>query len=420
MPDISKLNIDPKILDSLSEQEKKVLLETLSNMSKGDSGLYQQLKYQDFDEIPVDIETFLYDKNYLGNGLIDSEGRFTVFPFGVFNHCSNLCYLLLNWVGGITMKKACGLTRALKYERRYQEATQSIDIGEFTSFYNSHNDAECREHYQLTTTMLQRFIKEHEIHKTIERFKILSYRTRLERYGDGTYRNQAKAKETKLRKYGVETYNNGAQISKTRRSFSAERREQIEAKRRATCLDKYGYEVSSQAPEVKNKASQTCQRKYGVPYYCMTENCRKNSFNNSSYNQAFATLLKERGIAYQAEVWIGRFSYDFFLSDFNIYVEIDPFAYHNVSWSPVGEIKSPLYHQEKTLKALEVGSFCIHIFDWMKPEEILDRIQQGYYQQRSPRQVQPRKFFYNFKLKQLSSVENSDTVTIFDDGVDYE
>ena len=86
MPDAAKLqlnNIDPEVLNNLSEQERKVLIETLSNISKGDSSLYRQLKYQDFDEIPVDIETFLHDKNYLGNGLIDSEGRFTVFPYWI-------------------------------------------------------------------------------------------------------------------------------------------------------------------------------------------------------------------------------------------------------------------------------------------------------------------------------------------------
>lgn len=86
MPDTSKLQlnkIDPKILDNLSEQEREILLKTLSNMSKGDDKLYQKLKYQDYDEIPVDIETFLTDKKYLGNGLIDPEGRFTVFPYWI-------------------------------------------------------------------------------------------------------------------------------------------------------------------------------------------------------------------------------------------------------------------------------------------------------------------------------------------------
>ena len=86
MPDTSKLQlnkIDPKILDNLSEQEREILFKTLSNISKGDDKLFQKLKYQDYDEIPVDIETFLTDKNYLGNGLIDPEGRFTVFPYWV-------------------------------------------------------------------------------------------------------------------------------------------------------------------------------------------------------------------------------------------------------------------------------------------------------------------------------------------------
>lgn len=81
MPDIS--GIDESLLNGLSEQERKILFDTLSNLSKGDSGLLNKLKYADFDEIPVDVETFLHDKNYLGNGLIDAEGRFTVFPYWV-------------------------------------------------------------------------------------------------------------------------------------------------------------------------------------------------------------------------------------------------------------------------------------------------------------------------------------------------
>lgn len=79
MPDISL--IDKSLLDGLSEQEKKVLLDTLSKLSEGDNTLLNELTYADFAEIPVDVETFLHDKRYLGNGLIDSENRFTVFPY---------------------------------------------------------------------------------------------------------------------------------------------------------------------------------------------------------------------------------------------------------------------------------------------------------------------------------------------------
>ena len=56
MPDIS--GIDESLLNGLSEQERKILFDTLSNLSKGDSGLLNKLKYADFDEIPVDVETF--------------------------------------------------------------------------------------------------------------------------------------------------------------------------------------------------------------------------------------------------------------------------------------------------------------------------------------------------------------------------
>lgn len=83
MPDISKLNIKSELLSSLSEQEKRELSKILSDLSKGKTESYDDLKYADYEEIPTDIETFLTDKQYLGNGLIDPDGRFTVFPYWV-------------------------------------------------------------------------------------------------------------------------------------------------------------------------------------------------------------------------------------------------------------------------------------------------------------------------------------------------
>lgn len=123
MPDTSKLQlnkIDPKILDNLSEQEKEILLKTLSNMSKGDDKLFQKLKYQDYDEIPIDIETFLTDKNYLGNGLTDN-GKFTVFPYWVkmlkklFPDNITTAYNTLILTGGIGLGKSLVAVLALLY-----------------------------------------------------------------------------------------------------------------------------------------------------------------------------------------------------------------------------------------------------------------------------------------------------------------
>lgn len=74
-------NVEKK-LEGLSEEERKVALEILKQYSEeGTSNLYDSLIYQDYQEIPVDIHTFLHDKNYLGNALYDQEGRFTLFPY---------------------------------------------------------------------------------------------------------------------------------------------------------------------------------------------------------------------------------------------------------------------------------------------------------------------------------------------------
>lgn len=74
--------IDLEALNKLSPEEKKVAIDILKQVaSSGNSELLDTLKYSDFDEIPVDIHTFLHDKKYLGNALYDKDGRFTLFPY---------------------------------------------------------------------------------------------------------------------------------------------------------------------------------------------------------------------------------------------------------------------------------------------------------------------------------------------------
>lgn len=69
-------------LNNLSPEEKDAVLKILNQYStSGASELFNQLKYVDYEEVPVDINTFLHDKKYLGNGLYDADGRFTLFPY---------------------------------------------------------------------------------------------------------------------------------------------------------------------------------------------------------------------------------------------------------------------------------------------------------------------------------------------------
>lgn len=71
-------------LNGLSPKEREYALKILNEMSSaGASQTYQDLRTADYEEIPVDIETFLKSPMYLGKGLINEEGKFTVFPYWV-------------------------------------------------------------------------------------------------------------------------------------------------------------------------------------------------------------------------------------------------------------------------------------------------------------------------------------------------
>ena len=69
-------------LMDLNPEEREAALKILAELSeKGKSEQLDDYLYSDFDEIPVDIYTFLHNKTYLGNALYDQEGRFTLFPY---------------------------------------------------------------------------------------------------------------------------------------------------------------------------------------------------------------------------------------------------------------------------------------------------------------------------------------------------
>lgn len=74
-------NIGKEQLEKLSPEERKVALSILEQyVKKGSSEIFNNLIYDDYEEIPVDILTFIDDPNYLGNGTM-SEGKSTVFPY---------------------------------------------------------------------------------------------------------------------------------------------------------------------------------------------------------------------------------------------------------------------------------------------------------------------------------------------------
>ena len=112
-----------KELEGLSEQERKEVEKILKEFStKGASDTYNALMWKDYEEIPVDIETFLKDPRYLGKGLIDDEGRFTVFPYWVetmkkvFPNNRDTAYNTLILTGAIGIGKSFFADLCLLYQ----------------------------------------------------------------------------------------------------------------------------------------------------------------------------------------------------------------------------------------------------------------------------------------------------------------
>lgn len=71
-----------KELDNLTEEERELALKILNEYSAtGTSKSFEKLQNADYDEIPVPIEEFLHNPRYLGSGLTDAEGKFTLFPY---------------------------------------------------------------------------------------------------------------------------------------------------------------------------------------------------------------------------------------------------------------------------------------------------------------------------------------------------
>ena len=75
-------NLNLSTLDALSPIEKEYALKILQELaSNGQSEDYDSLKYADYNEIPVDIETFLTDDNYLGQAWKDATGKLKLYDF---------------------------------------------------------------------------------------------------------------------------------------------------------------------------------------------------------------------------------------------------------------------------------------------------------------------------------------------------
>lgn len=200
------------------------------------------------------------------------------------------------------------------------------------------------------------------------------------RYGNENYNNQEKFKQTMQNKYGINYTNESLELKTKQQNTMIKRygvptalnKGPLRDKIDQIILQKYGTRNFASTP----KAIATCMKKYGVPYYCMTEECRKLAHTPISQNNLkFKEKLEQLGYEVQLEFAINNFQYDLKVN--NILIEIDPTFTHNSFIGPkfsndsIGKPKDKNYHYIKTKNAIDNNYRCIHIFDWDNIYKIL-------------------------------------------------
>lgn len=76
------LDITDEEFQQLDKEEREFVIKIIKEYQEtGESKTLDNLYKRDYEEIPVDIHTFMHSSKYLGNALYDPEGRFTIFPY---------------------------------------------------------------------------------------------------------------------------------------------------------------------------------------------------------------------------------------------------------------------------------------------------------------------------------------------------
>lgn len=211
-----------------------------------------------------------------------------------------------------------------------------------------------------------------------------NFETRINKYGSVNYYNISKCKETKYKNHGDENYNNITKCQQTKELRYGDKNynnylknEETKLSRyndafynnrdaaKSTCLEKYGVEYTTQIPAVRVKRKATCLEKYNVPYTCLLPSCKVKG-NNSKPNKDFEDLLIKNNLVinedYIREFTIEDKSYDFKLIKYNLLIEINPTATHNITTSVYKtEPKGYNYHVDKRQLANKFGYTCICI-----------------------------------------------------------
>lgn len=391
----------------------------------------EDFKHPDINNLTGSVVIYEIKRNYpeLYQYIIENKGddAFVEFMFRMYHHMDNkpTCVVCGNQVKFKTLHlgyaRTCGRACTAKDPQTIQKSKQTIltkygveNISQLESIQNIKRQ-HSMEKYGVDSPNKVDSIKkkQHENHKKspipkkkraihekhwtnrekcretmMERYGVASLFEKPEfqekirhikeqKYGDKFYTNREKYNQTSLDKYGVKWGMSTKEAQDKARKTTMERYgvpftfmdDDFQKQIHQDIKNKYGVNSMTQLDDIKDKINQTCLKKYGVNWACQRMDARVYS-NDSKPNKKFAKLLDKYNIKYEREFVLNNYSYDFKIND--ILVEINPWATHNIDWSPFNNPVKKNYHKKKSDIAInEYGYKCICIWDWDDMETVI-------------------------------------------------
>ena len=259
--------------------------------------IYDYLK----ENFNIEVTNYQFKRDYIQNPLFITNKHNSEKPFNedlvYLYEVLNLSQAMLGKIFKIkrtTVQKWCRLCGLQKNQ---------LDV-------NNSRKMTCQLIYGHTTNM-----------KT-DRFREITKRTKLERYGNENYCNVIKAKQTKLERYGNENYVNSE-------------------KRKRTTLDRYGCDWIVQTDNFKEAYKNTCRKKYGYDHPMKNKEIQEKAYStqlkNGSWGKSISPQEREIKdlldkkflnilIQYRSEKY--PFKCDFYIPSKDLYIEYQGYFKH--------------------------------------------------------------------------------------------
>lgn len=209
----------------------------------------------------------------------------------------------------------------VEYKKRnkitYNDMIQNVPKEMFVDYYFNHSAEQTMSHFQIGSTIFNKFLKYYQIKKPQNMINDLRKKTNIEKYGVSYPQSlkefKNRSKKTKLERYGNENYVNVEKMLKTRIDrYGSISYHNIE-KMIETNLSKYGVEYSFQNKETVDKAKTTKLLRYNDSGYHNIDKMKQTNlqrygveYNFSSEDDSLNGRAKQRENYIKTGEWNNR------------------------------------------------------------------------------------------------------------------